>query len=86
MIFLAITPTGLADALRVATTADAIWCGSDAITEADYAAREPKNVSRFNYQLGDRLLLEDAVGTIEEHHPGQSVWVEAAPSEYRSRG
>jgi len=77
MVFLAITPTGLAQALRAATESDAIWCGSDAISEADYAARQGPNLSRFAYSLEDRVLIDDAVSTIEEHHPGQTVWVEA---------
>lgn len=77
MIFLAITPTGLAQALRAATENDAIWSGSDAISEADYAARQWPNLSRFAYSLEDRVLIDDAVSTIEEHHPGQTVWVEA---------
>ena len=51
MIFLAITPTGLAQALRAATESDAIWCGSDAISEADYAARQWSNLSRFGYWM-----------------------------------
>ncbi|SDZ15205.1 hypothetical protein SAMN05421547_11355 [Delftia lacustris] len=77
MIFLAITPTGLAQALRAATENDAIWSGSDAISEADYAARQWPNLSRFAYSLEDRVLIDDAVSTIEEHHPEQTVWVEA---------
>jgi hypothetical protein len=40
MVFLAITPAGLANALRAAKTDDAVWCGSDAITEADYTKAE----------------------------------------------
>ena len=80
MVFLAITPAGLTDALRAARADDAIWCGSDAITEADYARLKHPNLSRFIYELGDRRLIDDAIGTIEEHHPAQTIWVEAAPS------
>lgn len=80
MVFLAITPAGLADALRAASTDDAIWCGSGAITEADYATLKQPNLSRFIYDLGDRRLIDDAIGTIEEHHPGQTIWIEAASS------
>ncbi len=79
MVFLALTPVGLEEVLRVRRdTADAVWCGSDAISEADYAALEGVNVSRFNYPLqgepGD--VLAGAIDTIEEHHPGETVWVE----------
>lgn len=78
MVFLAITPTGLSSALRVANADDAIWCGTEAITEADYAALKHPNLSRFIYELGDRELVADAIGTIEEHHPGQTIWGEAS--------
>lgn len=78
MVYLAITPVGLADALRAAKAHDAVWCGSDAITEADYAKLAHPNLSRFIYELGDRKLIADAVSTIEEHHPAQTIWVEAA--------
>jgi len=64
MIFLAITPTGLAQALRAATENDAIWSGSDAISEADYAARQWPNLSRFAYSLEDRVLIDDAVSPL----------------------
>lgn len=58
---------------------------SDAITEADYARRKRPNLSRFIYELGDRRLIDDAIGTIEERHPAQTIWVEAAPSTLRER-
>ena len=78
MVFLAITPAGLADALRAAKSDDAIWCGSDAITQAEYSQSSRPNLSRFIYPLGDRQLIDSAISTIEEHHPGQRIWVEAA--------
>ncbi|MBK1690431.1 hypothetical protein [Rubrivivax gelatinosus] len=79
MVFLALTPVGLVEALRVrGDSADAVWCGSDAISEANYAALEDVNVSRLIYPLqgesGD--VLAGAIDTIEEHHPGETVWVE----------
>jgi hypothetical protein len=82
MIFLAVTPLGLADALAVATTTDAVWCGADAISETDYAALAARP-SRFSYSLsgeGAQESIADALETIEEHHPGQRIWVETAPS------
>ncbi|WKB56024.1 hypothetical protein [Eleftheria terrae] len=56
MVFLAITPAGLADALRAAKPHDFVWCGSDAITEGEYAALKRQNLSRFIYELSDRHL------------------------------
>ncbi|MBK1616832.1 hypothetical protein CKO44_25725, partial [Rubrivivax gelatinosus] len=71
MVFLALTPVGLVEAMRVrGDTADAVWCGSDVISQADYAALEDVNVSRLIYPLqgepGD--VLAGAIHTIEEHH------------------
>lgn len=79
MVFLALTPVGLAEALRVrGDKEDAVWCGSDAISEADYDALESANVSRIVYPLQgqDSEVLAEALGTIDEHHPGETVWVE----------
>ena len=76
MIFLAITTQGLEKALEVATGGNhRIWCGSDAISEADDLV---KRVSRFNYALSgvDKNILEGALETIKEHHPGQTIWIE----------
>jgi len=45
------------------TSDDANWCGSDAITEDDHAKLEHPNLSRFIYELGDRELIADAIGS-----------------------
>lgn len=81
MVFLAITSADLDEALRLRTDSKvAVWCGSDAISEADYAALTDANVSRFVYPLqsegGD--VLSGAIETIEEHHPNETLWVEHA--------
>ena len=78
MVYLAITPAGLAEAMNAAPSPCTVWCGADAISEEAYEAI-PAGVrrTRFIYDLGDRFLLDDAVGTIREHHPGQAIWIEA---------
>ena len=83
MVFLAITPSGLKDALReVAGSGTPIWCGADAVSEQDFAVLKGKGLTRFAYALGAReqLVLEDALDTIGQHHPDEIVWVEAAAS------
>jgi hypothetical protein len=65
--------------LRQAASDDAIWCGSDTISEADYAKMKRPGLTRFNYSLADLELDDGAISTVEEHHPGQTIWVEAAP-------
>ncbi|RTQ34487.1 hypothetical protein EJP69_08640 [Variovorax gossypii] len=83
MVFLAITPRGLQDALQEAVnSATEVWCGADAISEEDFAARKGKGLTRFQYELGTRdpLILEDALDTIRQHHPSEVVWVEVLAS------
>jgi len=55
-----------------------IWCGSDAISEADYESLRGENVTRFIHALSGvgSDLLADAIDTIEQHHPDQTIWVE----------
>ena len=80
MVFLAITSKGLADATNAAAkTGEPVWCGADAISEEEFDASPLKNVTRFVYGLAgeNSSLVVDAVATIAEHHPGQSIWVEA---------
>ena len=79
MVFIAVTPAGLAEALRRATSDDAIWCGSDTISEAEYVAMKRPGLTRFNYSLADLELGDGAIATVEEHYPGKTIWVEAAP-------
>ena len=82
MVFLAITPKGLEDAMRnFAQTAEAVWCGADALSEAEFTVKALKGVTRLSYGLTgeNAVLIQDALGTIAEHHPGQSIWVEVLP-------
>ena len=82
MVLLAISPKGLEDALRIsAKTGETVWCGSEAITESEFDASMPARVTRFVYGLAgeNATLIDDAIGTIAEHHPAQVIWVEAIP-------
>ncbi len=78
MIYLAITPAGLVDARRAAAVGDTVWCGADAISQDDYAAIPAGDrPSRFIHELGDGIRLQGALDTIQEHHPGQTIWIES---------
>lgn len=84
MVFLAITPKGLAEALDLAkANSSPVWCGSDAIGEAEYSNRKGAKLSRFIYPLSGQpeYIIEGALETIAEHHPEETIWVEshAAP-------
>jgi len=80
MVFLAITPAGLVEALQLAAPTNApVWCGCDAAPEAELKAIKGRNLSWFNYPLiGPENLesLGDAFSTIAEHHPNDRLWVE----------
>ena len=79
MVFLAITPSGLQEAMKVRSDKSTpSWCGSDAISEEDYGLLRCENVTRFIYPLSGENsdLLADAIETIEQHHPNQTIWVE----------
>ena len=83
MIFLAITRDGLAKALAKASKDDAVWCGADAIDDEAYRSARIRGLSRFDYSLmGEDAsgVIEGALWTIAEHHPNQTIWVEATPS------
>ncbi len=77
MVFVATTSAGLAEALRRADSADAVWCGSDVISETEYVQLRRPNLSRFDYSLAELQMDDGRLGTVEEHHPGQTIWVEA---------
>ena len=76
MVFVATTSAGLAEALRRADSDDAIWCGSDVISEGEYAQLRRPNLSRFDYGLADLKIDDGTLWTVEEHHPGKTIWVE----------
>lgn len=79
MVFLAITQHGLKEAIHLAKSTNvALWCGADAITDTEYKKLAGVQLSRFDYTLfGETAeVVQDAVDTIAEHHPRESVWVE----------
>lgn len=79
MIFLAITPNGLQQAIKLAESNEiSIWCGADTVSEADYETLAVCDISRFAYALQDQHpdVLADALRTIKEHHPDEMVWIE----------
>ncbi|OYD52398.1 hypothetical protein CGK74_18140 [Thauera propionica] len=79
-VFLAISPQGLKEAVQLASpTGSPIWCGSDAVSESEFQSLAGQSVTRFIYPLKDEPadVIDDALATIEEHHPGATIWVES---------
>lgn len=82
MIYVAITASGLRAAINAAQPADAVWCGADAISAADFKAINDPRLTRFEYSLAThptQSIIEEAIETIREHHADQPIWIEAAP-------
>jgi len=83
-VFLAISPNGLKEAIELASMAKgAVWCGSDAVSETEYESLKNQSVSRFTYPLQGETadVLQSAIYTIEDHHPGATIWTEQPKSE-----
>ena len=78
-VYLAMTRPGLLIALELAShTQCEVWCGADAISEAEYEGHSGTPLTRFNYGLAqqDTPILRRALATVAEHHPGQEVLIE----------
>ena len=80
MIYLALTPRGLREILDSSeATKTPVWCSADALSDAEFEKLERCNVTRFTYSLTDveQATSQGALATIEEHHPGERVWIES---------
>lgn len=80
MVYLALTPPGLQEILDAPEAAKfPVWCTANTLSEADFVKLERSNVTRFNYSLehADKSAIQDALSIIEEHHPGEGIWVES---------
>ena len=81
MVYLALTPRGLREILDSSeATKTPVWCSADALSEAEFEKLERGNVTRFTYSLtdADQTTIHGALATIEEHHPGERVWIESS--------
>lgn len=80
MVYLALTPQGLQEILDTPEAAELpVWCGANALSEAEFAKLERTNVTRFTYSFAhaDQATIQRALSTIEEHRPGERIWVES---------
>lgn len=57
-----------------------MWVGADAISEEEHRrfGSDGVSVTRFNYALtGTEVsVVEEAIATVQEHHPGEVIWVQ----------
>lgn len=84
MVFLVISKGGLEEALRFSAGRKAIlWLAHGLLNESELKAlRDAGNdVTTWSRPESTRFeSLVSSVETIEEHHPGHSVWVECVTS------
>jgi hypothetical protein len=80
MIFLALTRSGLDEAIELCECVDGvIWCGSDAISDNEFRDLSGLTVTRFTFPLegADADTIADVLATIADHHPGEKIWIES---------
>lgn len=82
MVFFVISKSGLAEALRLSGVEPAMmWLAHGLLTDSEVASlrREGHDVTVWSYpESTSSEELQGSVATIEEHHPGHTVWVECA--------
>ena len=81
MVYLALELKAASEVIRLATFPGwFIWVGADAITQDEHKRVYSKGVkvTRFAYPLEGATpeIVADALATIEEHHPGEIIWVQ----------
>jgi len=79
MVFLALTRSGLQQVLLRLLPDDSVWCACDAISQEEFSSSPPRQVTRLEYALSDAGSIQRALWVIEDHHPGESVWIESGP-------
>ena len=80
MVYLALTPRGLRELLDGPEAVNVhVWCSADALSEEEFGRLKRGIVTRLTYSFSnaDKETIENALSTIEEHHPGERIWVES---------
>jgi hypothetical protein len=84
MAFLVLTRTGFEQLTDLfGQLPSPMWVTAGVLSEAELnrLREQGADITDFIHPIAidDRVGVEDAVGTIAEHHPGQAIWVEYAP-------
>ena len=80
-VYLAIDRAAALEAVKLAQKGNiAVWIGSDALSNEEITASRlgGVNLTRFAYPLSYATAgdITFALGTIEEHHPDETIWVQ----------
>lgn len=83
MVFFALTRSGYEELVRQSGHAPSpIWVNAGVLSDAELAQLRSSGVEVTNFtrlvDAADSEAIREAVQTIQEHHSGQSVWVEYA--------
>jgi hypothetical protein len=81
MVFLLLDGAALQETLKLALQSGGdVWLGTDSLTDSDFKqlCASGHKITRFSYSLSGASaeVLNDALATIEEHHPNQTIWVQ----------
>ena len=81
MVFLVFTRQGYEELIsQLRQSPSPLWvnAGILSITELEQLREKGNDVSNFSIviDINDRLAIEDAINTVQQHHVGQRIWVE----------
>lgn len=79
MVFFAMTRTAFESYMRLAEANAALWVGAGVLSAQELASLRGQGmtITDFDHAIApdDPAAVQDALDTIQEHHPGQVVWV-----------
>jgi hypothetical protein len=86
-LFFLLDPKAASETIRIAAqTGASVWLGSDAITAEEHKRliSEGARITRFSTPMANATpqVIAGALGTIDEHHPNEVVWVQHVASEF----
>jgi hypothetical protein len=79
VVFLALSRESVLEAIALAKAGGHhVWVGADAMSQGEHSAQVEKGVklTRFSFVLDGAAAIDDAVATIREHHPSETIWVQ----------
>jgi hypothetical protein len=81
VVFFVISRKGYEDYLAVKEKLVApLWISAGVISQSELESlrNSGADVTDFNYAIGlnENEVIDDAIETIKEHHPGEVVWVQ----------
>ena len=87
MPFLALTRAGVQSVVQDQPKSACLWIGSNVLSQAEIQNLRTSGVdiSVFIRSVQTDDEIEDAIPTLREHHPNQSLWIESSPESYNPR-